>query len=224
MSQTVRFIVLLVCGLPVAVLQGQSSSGARLRAGSVPELPATAVSGGEVFVDLAVTSEGRVSAATPLRAVEPFTEGALAAVRRWEFGPADEAGRSVPSHVLAAMLFRPPTVYAVGPGGNASDLSPAPEEMPFPITTVTPTFPPLAHGSGVVLIEVLVAASGVVADAQVIRSAPPFDEPALAAARRWLFRPARPGGSPAPRFAYLVFGFPAPVLVPPSPRPPGGVR
>jgi hypothetical protein len=53
--------------------------------------------------------------------------------------------------------------------------------------------------------------SGTVADATVVRSMPPFDEPARTAALQWSFRPARVRGMPVPAFAYIVFGFPAPV-------------
>jgi TonB family protein len=60
---------------------------------------------------------------------------------------------------------------------------------------------------GMVLIEVRVDAGGGVADARVIRSARPFDEPALDAARRWTFRPARVRGTPMATLAYIAFAF-----------------
>ena len=47
-----------------------------------------------------------------------------------------------------------------------------------------PLYPPPARENGIVLVEVHVDAGGGVADAKVIRSAPPFDEPARDAARR----------------------------------------
>jgi len=54
-----------------------------------------------------------------------------------------------------------------------------------------------------------------VADAQVIRSAPPFDEPARDAARRWTFRPARVQGTSVVGLAYIVFAFRQPITVTP---------
>ena len=64
---------------------------------------------------------------------------------------------------------------------------------------------------GVVLVEVSVDGAGMVKDARVIGSAPPFDQAALDAARKWRFQPARVNGHATPAYAYLVFGFPQPV-------------
>ena len=75
-----------------------------------------------------------------------------------------------------------------------------------------PAFPRRALFGGLVLAEVRVDPLGAVSDATVLRSAPPFDEPALDAARRWRFRPARLHGRPVATIAYLVFGFRQPVL------------
>ncbi len=61
------------------------------------------------------------------------------------------------------------------------------------------------------MIEARVDATGHVADARVIGSAPPFDTPALDAARKWRFRPARVGRRAAATYVYLIFGFPAPI-------------
>jgi TonB family protein len=79
------------------------------------------------------------------------------------------------------------------------------------MATPEPPYPPNARGSGVVLIEARVDASGKVAEATVIGSAGVFDGPALAAARRWQFRPASIRGRTTTTFAYLLFGFAEPV-------------
>ena len=62
------------------------------------------------------------------------------------------------------------------------------------------------------LVEVTVDGAGAVKDARVIGSAPPFDQAAIDAARRWRFRPARVDGHATAGYAYLVFGFPQPVI------------
>ncbi len=71
------------------------------------------------------------------------------------------------------------------------------------------------------LVELLVDAGGTMAEANVARSAPPFDGPALDAARQWKFRPAQVDEQPVPSFAYIAFGFPVPVgiVFPPVPPP-----
>jgi protein TonB len=86
-------------------------------------------------------------------------------------------------------------------------------DVPFPISTVEPPYPPNAHSSGVIVIEALVDATGAVAEATVTRSAPPFDAPALDAARQWRFRPASPEGRATAAYVYLIFGFRQPVIV-----------
>jgi TonB family protein len=78
----------------------------------------------------------------------------------------------------------------------------------FPASVQEPVYPARADAGGVVLIEARVNASGAVTATRVIGSAPPFDQPALDAARRWRFRPARG----ADTYAYLIFGFPQPVV------------
>jgi TonB family protein len=215
-------IAIIAGSVGAALLLAQEPAGPRFRSGSVPELPAMAIEGGEVLLDVVVNADGRVSKVTPLRSTPPFTDAAIAAVRGWEFMPAEDARRRGASDVLVAALFRPPALYTAPPGGAANDVAPAPAEIPFPIATAAPVFPPLAHSGGVVLVEALVTVTGAVAQATVIQPAPPFDAPAITAARQWRFRPARIGGTAAPSLVYIVFGFPAPIVASPAPRTPGG--
>jgi TonB family protein len=190
----------------------------------VPVLPATAVGGGEVLLELAVSSEGKVTAVTPLRTTPPFADLLASTVHDWQFGPAEEDVTSEPgraggrpsrmpvaSTVLVAGVFRPPAPNAPTLGEIPRDVATASDETALPLTTVVPPFPPLALSAGVVLVEVQLDGDGAVADAIVIRSAPPFDESARNAARQWSFRPARVRGMPVRTFVYIAFGFPAPV-------------
>jgi TonB family protein len=79
------------------------------------------------------------------------------------------------------------------------------------MSTVMPPFPPRALFGGLVLVEVQIDARGTLAEARVLRSAPPFDAPALEASRHWTFRPARRDGQAVAAVGYLVFGFRQPV-------------
>jgi TonB family protein len=63
----------------------------------------------------------------------------------------------------------------------------------------------------VVLVEARVDGAGAVVGLKVMRSAPPFDEPAIDAARQWTFRPARLRGKPVTSLVYIMFGFQSPV-------------
>jgi TonB family protein len=88
--------------------------------------------------------------------------------------------------------------------------------IPFPTTIVPASYPPTARaGGGSVLVEVQVDGEGAVSSAAVVRSAPAFDSTALDAAWQWRFRPARSDGMATSSVAYLVFGFPEPVMPPP---------
>jgi TonB family protein len=183
---------------------------ARLRSGSVPGIPFDAVGGGEVFVELAVGQDGRVVGTTPIRTTAPFTEYELDAVHDWQFTPArDEV--AVPSTVMVAALFRPPVLNGPTLGTRPSDVGRPSDAVPTPTTTMMPPYPANAHAGGVVLLEVLVAATGAVENARVVQSAPPFDDAARKTVRLWKFAPARRGGVTVPSVAYVIFAFRPPV-------------
>jgi TonB family protein len=154
-----------------------------------------------------------------VRGDEPFLTATAGAVRQWRFLPAREGRRAVDSHVLVASVFRAPAMYDLPSDRAAARPSPFPD-IPFPLATSTPPYSPLAHGGGIVIVEVLVGENGRVTDAQVVATAPPFDDAAVSAARQWQFQPATLRGSAVPAFAYLVFGFSQP-LSSPTARPTG---
>ena len=173
------------------------------------------------MVELQISPSGSVTRATPLRTTPPFSALVANAVGGWQFTPAEDdksgpggkpAGRgSVPSRVLVAALYRAPTLQTPTLGERSKDVASASADVAFPTSIAEPPYPVQAASGGVVMIEVRVDATGHVADARVIGSAPPFDTPALDAARQWRFRPARVGGRPAATYVYLIFGFPAPI-------------
>jgi TonB family protein len=209
----------------VATAQGALTTPPRLQSGAAPALPApaAAVGGGQVFVELSISPAGAVTAITPLRTTPPFTQLLENAVRRWRFRPASattvddrgvrQAPRSIASKALVASHFRAPALRGPTLGEPPRDVASPSGDVPFPISTVEPPYPPNAHSSGVIVIEALVDATGAVAEATVTRSAPPFDAPALDAARQWRFRPASPEGRATAAYVYLIFGFRQPVIV-----------
>jgi len=219
---------IIVYGAVVALAAQSGFVPARYRDGALPPIPIRAIGGGEAFLELTVSSSGVVSAVRTLRATPLFTEAMSHTVRGWQFHPAEgeiepEPGqpvdpkprRPVESKVLVVGIFRPPTLNTPTLGEPPKDVASPSIETPFPLATVLPLYPPLARENGIVLVEVRVDAGGGVADAQVIRSAPPFDEPARDAARRWTFRPARVQGTSVVGLAYIVFAFRQPITVTP---------
>jgi len=219
-----KSVFAFACVAAVVVSAQDGFTPARYQAGAVPALPVGAVGGGQVFVELTVGPDGRVTSAKPLRTTPPFATFVLDAVREWRFLPAEKDAPSQPGEagvrrripvattVLVAAAYRAPALNAPTLGETPKNVASGSEETPFPLTTTLPPFPPLARGSGVVLLEVKVDRGGAVEDATVIGSAPPFDEPARAAVRQWRFRPARVGGVPVSTLVYVVFGFPEPVV------------
>lgn len=196
--------------MTTAALGAAAYAPARFRAGSMPGVPFDAVGGGEVFLELEVGKDGHVIAASPVRTTPPFTEIVLDAVRGWRFTPAKD-GEAVPSNVMVAAVFRPPVLNGPTLGTLPSDVGKASHSVPMPTNTAMPPFPANAHASGVVLVEVLVAATGAVQNARIVRQAPPFDDAALKTVKLWKFAPAQRGGVTVPSVAYVMFAFRPPV-------------
>jgi TonB family protein len=218
----VLWAALIVCG-SVAIGAQSGFLGARYATGDLPETPVRAVSGGEVFLEVAVDTNGHVATINTLRATPPFTEEMRHAIGGWQFEPAQKVGASSPgprgvpiqpvdATVLVAGMFRPPTMNTPTLGEPPRDVGAPSELTPFPIATTNASYPPRARGDGTVLVDVTIDARGVVTDAQVVRSSPAFDAAAVAAARSWSFRPARLRGEPVTTHVYLLFAFREPVI------------
>ena len=216
--------LLILLGAWTLSAQEQGYLPAQLQSGKAPPIPVTAVGGGEVLVELDVSAEGSVTRATPLRTTPPFTDLVLAAVRDWRFFPARDvvdaerarAGQptsrvAVPSKVLVAAIFRPPSIMTPTVGEAPKDLTNGSNEVPWPEDMISPLYPPRAMGGGTVLLEVHVSATGSVEDVGVIATTPPFDEPAKDAIRKWHFRPAQIHKTPVRSLVYVICAFRAPV-------------
>jgi TonB family protein len=192
-----------------AAAQDLNFQPAIYRTGALPALPVTAVGGGEVLLDAAVDARGAVTAVTELRVTPPFAQVFGDAVRGWLFRPARDLDLPAPSHVIVAVLVRPPAMMVPSTHGEPPrDVSVPRPDVPVPISMIAPSQPPHALRSGVVLIEVRIDTGGRVTRVHVLQSAPPYDSAAQDAAGKWTFRPARVRDTVVPSVAYLVFGFP----------------
>jgi len=112
----------------------------------------------------------------------------------------------------------PPPPRAVRVGGQI--------KTPQLVRKVDPVFPELARQarlSAIVILEATVGADGKVQEVTILRGAPLFDEPALAAVRQWAYRPLLLNGVPTPFIlsVTLKFSFKPGLGTPP---PAGGVR
>jgi periplasmic protein TonB len=73
------------------------------------------------------------------------------------------------------------------------------DEPPEPLTRVAPTYPPEARRAGIegtVVVQALIGRDGLVKGTRIVKSAPLFDEAALAAIEQWTFEPAQSDGEP----------------------------
>jgi TonB family protein len=211
---------LIAAVLAVHGVAGQAADPlpARLQHGELPIVPVQAVAAGEVLLSLNISSAGSVGAVDVLRTTPPFTDAVVAAVRSWRFAPAvDDQRKPMASRVLVGAMFSAPSLRAPTVGTPPKDVAPAATALPMPLTAPMPLYPPNARSAGTVMLETLVAPSGKVVAVTTIRSNPPFDEPAMQAARAWVFRPPQGAGLAPNNYAYLIFAFRQPV-VGPSPK------
>jgi protein TonB len=96
------------------------------------------------------------------------------------------AGLLLVSATAAAMQPEPDTTFHI-------------DCMPRIVRRVNAVIPPGAKPDPtVMLVHVRVDVGGRVSEARIARSRPPLDEPAMRAARQWLFRPALRNGRPVP--------------------------
>ena len=189
---------------------------ARRLSGSLPAPPAPNVVGWtEEMLEVVVGATGRVQRLRPFRATPMPADAIAPALADWLFRPAVvDRNRAVESRVLVAAMFRPPQLYdAPTLGTPPADLAAPSDEIPFPVESRRPRYPPLAVSDAVVLVEVLVGLDGRVRETRIISGDPGFDQASLDAARGWRFRPARWNAAVVEAYSYLIFGFRRPVAI-----------
>jgi TonB family protein len=226
-----RHKLIVSAALLMLVLCAPATSGAqtgfvaaRLVNGGLPVTPVLAVSGGEVFLEVTVTADGRVDGIRTLRTTPPFTGALIEAVRGWRFTPAtqraepstgsqESSGKPVASPVFVAAMFAPPALNGPTLGQPPQDLLSASNETAMPTAATPAAYPPRAVGTGTVLVEVTIDGATARTEARVKVSSPAFDAAAMAAARSWSFLTARRQGQVVTTHAYLLFAFREPVVV-----------
>jgi len=213
----VRRRLVIACAIVLAaasqVLAQADIEPARFTDGSIPRMPPNAAGAGDVLLSVAVSSTGVVGSIDVLRSTPPFTNPMIEAVRTWRFSPAlDSIRKPMDTRVLVAAVVGAPSINVPTAGGAPTDLSTADTRVPFPAQTNAPAYPVNARFEGSVLVETRVDPTGHVVGVTAIRSSPPFDTPALDAARSWTFRPAHDPAAPPSTYAYLLFVFRQPVM------------
>ncbi len=214
--KTLSAVTAVVLAVAVAGLLAQADlEPARFFDGSLPSIPPLAVSGGDVLLSASVSAGGKVTAVDVLRSTPPFTDAVVQAVRGWVFMPALDAKRQpMDAHVVVDAVIGAPTVRSPTLGTPPKDVAPPDRRVPYPAQTTAPVYPINARSAGTVLVETRVNAKGEVVAVTAVRSMPPFDAPALDAARAWTFQPATGPNAPPSTYAYLLFVFRQPIVGP----------
>jgi TonB family protein len=217
-------VALSMCAIAAGSMPTRAQSAAfhpaKYRSGDAPAMPPpTVVGGGEVMVELDVTSAGVVRGARALRSTSPYTDALIAAVKTWRFQAAEvEAAdpsaapgaprwKPVDATVLVGEIVTAPALNNPTLGELPKDVGAESDATPFPFSTSVPLFPPRARDAGLVMMEATIDVTGGVRDSRIVHSNPPFDDAALATLKGWRFRPARVGGASVPVYAYFIFGF-----------------
>jgi TonB family protein len=207
--------------LVVAAL-ATSFEPAHLNAGApVPGAPGNVVGGGEVWLELGISTGGGVNDVVTLRETPPFTDALRASVERWSFEAARQEGTPVNSHVLVVGAFRPPTLAGPSIGELPRDVGAASADVAVPTQSSAPAYPANAVGEASVLVEATVGQNGRVSAVRALSGPEPFSGATLAAVREWQFKPATRDGVPVPATVCVVASFRTPVVgAPPAPPPP----
>ena len=224
MSDLVKRRLTIACAIvfaSAALMVAQADiEPARFVDGSIPQMPPLAAAGGDVALSIAVSSTGTVGLIDILRTTPPYTDALVQAVRTWRFMPALDARRKpMDSRVLVDAVVGSPGGYAPTVGTPPKDVSTSDTRVPFPAQTYGPTYPVNARAEGTVLVEARVDSTGHAVAVTAVRSAPPFDSPALDAAKSWTFRPAQGAAAPPSAYVYILFVFRQPTYAARGPAP-----
>ncbi|HEY3216681.1 MAG TPA: energy transducer TonB [Candidatus Eisenbacteria bacterium] len=169
----------------VGILEGTIYRGV-FRSRGAPDVPAGAM--GEHIIDW-TTPENPSMQAT----YKSLRVGDLA--QRWRRLPdSQKPAREKPAPIVVA----PPESGA--PPGRRPEFGEYVyvEELPEVVTKVMPAYPEeaMAGIEGTVQVQALVLEDGTVGDCRIVSSVPGLDEAAVAAVRRWRFKPAMAKGVP----------------------------
>lgn len=201
----------LIVFLVAAGVQAGAFEPPRVVSSPFGGVPWGARAAGVVVLDVDVDDRGRVRGVETVKDVEPFGDSLRSSVSSWTFEPARDDGQAVEYPVLVAALVRPAMLQFPAPPPPPPPPPDAPEAIAFPTEIAVPPYPANRVGGAAVLVEVEIDDRGRVVSAEIEGETSGFDDAALEAARRWVFRPAKHEGRGVPSRAYLLFVFRPPV-------------
>lgn len=155
-----------------------------------PAFTPEAEKSGRITMRLKLDVSGAILEAQPVdSAPDGLVQAARKALEHWRFAPAREHGVPIPADVQVAVLC------LARPNAKSSKFEP-----PKPIDRPPPVYPFAMRRFGIngeVTIDFIVAPNGAVKNPYVSSSnSRTFEEPAIAAVRKWRFKPAQRDGRP----------------------------
>ncbi|MGE5327682.1 MAG: energy transducer TonB [Deltaproteobacteria bacterium] len=226
-KQCASFIVALLLSAQLLSVNGQQTAGkSRFRAAEIVSAgeigyPAGAAAWGTLVFEVWVTAGGAVEDVEVRRALEPFTDPSVRAIKSWEFRPATLGGKAVASSVMVAATFNPrvdfPANVPLPPLLPEKKREPPKSAFtPADVSeAVFPVYPVGAVSPGTVALECALNEKGEVESTKVIHDFVPYTPKAVEAIARWKFTPAKLNGKPVSSRIVLAFVFPTLALPPP---------
>jgi Trypsin-like peptidase domain/Gram-negative bacterial TonB protein C-terminal len=176
--------------------------------------PPQAMFGGEVMLDAAIDSSGKL---TDLRVVigdPPFLETVLGAVRTWIFSPARQDGRAVDGRL--GIIFQFPQSFLLPITSRerkyAEPLADSADRGALPVLTVEPDYPVNSIAEGSVALYARIDAQGQITSTSVVNDVESLSAPTKAALRQWRFVPGKQAGAKTDSAVAVVITFRRPAL------------
>lgn len=177
---------------------------------------------GEAVVEFALSDRAKVENIQLISATEPeYGAALLAAVSRWQFGPAMHEGARVPVVLRVTYPFTPPVGGPVGrlvtelqPGGAGVSGAKGLDQRLTLVWQVAPVYPAAqraARVAGEAKIEFIIDHEGRVRLPRIVSAShEDFGWAAATAISQWVFSPPTRGGQPTDVRVAIPISFPAP--------------
>ena len=180
--------------------------------------PIDTLASGVVSLLVSLDSSGHIEDIATLQDIPTLTAVSLTAVQNWTFSPASYDGKAIPSGILVNVVFNPsnfrvtngPAIHAMTESARRSlaQLQQATQFSPPMIVNASfAEYPINSVAFGSVTTDVSLSAAGEETKVMIVRGLPSLDTNAVAAAKKWNFKPAIFQGAAVPSKVILVFVF-----------------
>lgn len=210
-------VVVLLAVLAVAPLASGQESESKFVAPEVMyasdiAYPQNSTAAGLVSLCVSLDNSAHIQSVSVMRDVTSLTSAAILAVNGWTFTPASLNGKPRASVTTVNVLFNPPDFYpgalqitpvqtGCQPQENAGFVPPEIQTAayaPYPVNSVA---------AGALVLSVTVSATGRVRRISVVRPVPALIKPALAAVKKWTFKPGTVDGVPVTSNTIVAIAF-----------------